>query len=57
MGLIKDLHISLPPLSQQKKFVTMLQNIKSQAENYGESLSEQLFQSLLQKAFTGELVS
>lgn len=55
---IKDLDIISPPLSLQNQFVRSIQDIEFQKALAQETLekSENLFNSLLQKAFKGELV-
>lgn len=54
---IKELSIPVPPIEFQNKFssiITEIQQQKSQAEK-SLAKSEELFQSLLQRAFKGEL--
>lgn len=58
LGDLKSLEIPFPPITIQKKFGTITQTIqkqKQQAKLLMEQ-SETLFQSLLQRAFKGELV-
>jgi type I restriction enzyme S subunit len=56
-GILDKLDFPYPPLSLQGQFQTVLQNIESQKQQAESSLeqSEALFQSLLQRAFKGEL--
>ncbi|MBS9402996.1 restriction endonuclease subunit S [Halomonas sp. TRM85114] len=63
LGMIKDLKIGVPPIKQQKKIVNILDNLLSDL-NRLESIYQQklaalaeLKQSLLQKAFSGELTA
>ena len=57
-GPIKNLPLILPPIILQNRFAAHIEQIEKQKQLAEESLkqSEALFQSLLQKAFTGELV-
>lgn len=55
-GIMKELNIILPPISLQKRFERTLINIKKQTSLYNIQKSESLFQSLLQKTFSGELI-
>ena len=54
-----NLEIEVPPISLQKQFESYLENIESSKTNAQESIykSVSLFNSLLQKAFKGELVN
>lgn len=54
----KKLKIPLPPIALQNQFATIAQNIQQQKQQVKQQItqSENLFQSLLQKAFKGELV-
>lgn len=54
---VKEIQIPLPPLDLQNKFATIIQNIEAQKAivKQQQVQSEALFQSLLQKAFKGEL--
>ena len=54
---IEDFPIIAPPKDMQEKFVSNLKTIKHHKESLKESLAkaEDLFNSLLQKAFKGEL--
>ncbi len=56
---LKKLQTPLPPFELQNKFGCIAQNLLAQKEimRRENQASEQLFQSLLQKAFKGELVS
>lgn len=55
---LRDLLIFMPPKSNQLKFVNLVQNISNQKAQALEELvkAEELFNSLLQKSFKGELV-
>ncbi|WP_433836139.1 restriction endonuclease subunit S [Flavobacterium anhuiense] len=57
IGSIKNLNIPTPPVNFQNKFAERVQLIETQKKQAQEALekSEALFQSLLQKAFKGEL--
>ena len=54
---IKRFEILIPPITLQNKFATQIQNIEQQKEKLKLQMqeSENLFQSLLQKAFNGDL--
>jgi type I restriction enzyme S subunit len=54
---LKQLPIPLPPIDLQLKFASILKNIRQQQKiaKAAQVQSENLFQSLLQKAFKGEL--
>lgn len=54
---IKEFKILIPPISSQKKFASIIDNIELQKGKMKAQIekSEELFQSLLQKAFRGEL--
>ena len=56
---IEDFPIIYPPLITQQKFATFLKNIQTQKQNVEKSAkeSEGIFNSLIQKAFSGELVN
>jgi len=56
---IQEITIPVPPLYLQNRFATSLNNIKSQKQQAEASLvkAEELFNSLLQKAFKGELTN
>jgi type I restriction enzyme S subunit len=58
VGIMKNLEIPVPPIELQKEYIMILDKIKRQNQNSELSLqkSEELFNSLLQKAFKGELV-
>ena len=58
LKLLNNLEIIIPPLDLQNKFASLIEQIEKQKQLAEESLkqSETLFQSLVQKAFTGELV-
>lgn len=55
---LEEFPIIFPPVDSQEKFVSFIQNIEQQKQLVLEQQkkSEALFQSLLQKAFKGELV-
>lgn len=57
-GKINEIKIPVPPIKIQNKFASMAQNIQLQKEQVKQQMqqSEALFQSLLQRAFNGELV-
>lgn len=58
VGIISDVSVIIPPIEQQLEYVDQISNIQQQLKIANElNLSETLFNSLLQKAFTGELVS
>lgn len=54
-GVLAGLTFPLPPIEIQLKFIEILLNLKNQSKNL-ETEPEQLFNSLLQQAFKGELV-
>ncbi|MGI3212678.1 restriction endonuclease subunit S, partial [Roseovarius tibetensis] len=57
LGIIRKLEINLPPMEEQLRFVAMLQKaqaIEASSETPDGS-GEDLFQSLSQRAFRGEL--
>src|SRR5690554_3533721 len=57
-GLLKNLEIYYPPIELQNQFAERVEAIEAQKALAQKSLekSEELFNSLLQKAFKGELV-
>jgi type I restriction enzyme, S subunit len=55
-GVLTNLKITLPPIELQLKFVESCQTLKSSKRLLVNS-TQNLFDSLIQKAFTGELVS
>ncbi len=57
LGIIRKLEINLPPMAEQLRFVSMLQKAKAiEAKSQTPNVSgEDLFQSLSQRAFRGEL--
>jgi type I restriction enzyme S subunit len=58
VGIISDVIVIIPPISIQDTFVAVLNLLKEQSGIIKiDRLSEKLFQSLLQKAFKGELVA
>jgi type I restriction enzyme S subunit len=54
-GVLAGLTFPLPPIENQLRFIEILSNIKNQSKIL-KTEPEQLFDSLLQKAFKGELV-
>ena len=58
VGIIRKIFIPLPPVKIQNLFAERVQMIEAQKQQAQEALakSENLFQSLLQRAFKGELV-
>ena len=56
--MIENLQIPLPPLPLQQKFASIVEHVEKLKEKQAESRQEinQLFDSLMQKAFKGELV-
>lgn len=56
VGIISEVVVIIPPISTQDKFVDSLNNLKEQAQKikFNET-SNKLFNSLIQKAFKGEL--
>ncbi|HBW81830.1 MAG TPA: restriction endonuclease subunit S, partial [Sphingobacterium sp.] len=56
-GLIKNYEIINPPLHLQEAFAKKIELINQLKAQSNAEKSEELFQSLLQKAFKGELVS
>jgi type I restriction enzyme S subunit len=58
LGIIKELKIKLPPIEAQNKFEAYFTSVTKQKKILVQQskASEDLFQSLLQKAFKGELV-
>lgn len=58
VGIIRKIFIPLPPVKIQNLFAERVQMIEAQKQQVHEALakSENLFQSLLQRAFKGELV-
>ena len=59
LTIIKSLQLNLPPVKLQEKFEKRLQSISKNKKELVKQIdkSEQLFQSLLQRAFKGELVN
>lgn len=55
---LQDIPILIPPIELQTQFATIISNIEEQKNQATQQLqkSEELFQSLLQRAFKGELV-
>jgi type I restriction enzyme S subunit len=58
LSMIRNLEIMNPPLNLQHKFSSIIDKLEYQKNQAQQSLqkSEELFNSLLQKAFKGELV-
>lgn len=58
-GLIKSVSIPLPPLPLQQEFAKLVKDIEAEKARQAESRKklDELFQSLMQRAFTGELVA
>jgi type I restriction enzyme S subunit len=56
---IRNLNIPLPSLPLQKEFAKLVENIEAEKVRQAESKKklDELFQSLMQRAFTGELVA
>lgn len=57
VGIMKGIKVPLPPLDLQNQFAERVQAIEAQKSQAQASLvkAEELFNSLLQKAFRGEL--
>lgn len=57
LSMIKSMPVLSPPLSLQNQFATIIQRVETQKQRQQAELakSEELFQSLLQRAFRGEL--
>jgi type I restriction enzyme S subunit len=56
VGIISDVLVIIPPLKRQDTFVSALDLVKEQKNNIeGFNVSDNLFNSLIQKAFKGEL--
>ena len=58
VGIMRKIKVPLPPLELQNQFAERVQAIESQKAQAQVSLAqvEDLFNSLLQRAFKGELV-
>ena len=58
VGIMRKIRVPVPPIKLQNQFAERVQIIENQKKQAQESLqkSEDLFNSLLQKAFKGELV-
>jgi restriction endonuclease S subunit len=58
-ALIKAVTLPLPPLSLQQEFAKLVEDIEAEKARQAESRKklDELFQSLMQRAFTGELVA
>ncbi|MGJ1235169.1 MULTISPECIES: restriction endonuclease subunit S [Sphingobacterium] len=57
LSIIKDIEIIFPPIHLQEAFAKKIELINRLKAQTNTEKSEELFQSLLQKAFKGELVS
>lgn len=57
LGVIKQIELKLPPLKQQLHFSNILRNIEEQKKKLKQQMqeSENLYHTLLQKAFNGDL--
>ncbi|EGQ9457288.1 restriction endonuclease subunit S [Vibrio parahaemolyticus] len=57
LAILRDLDIPVPPVSQQKKFTMIVENVNSvlNRTRASKESKEQLFNSLSQKAFSGQL--
>ena len=55
-GVLAGLEFPLPPIKKQNEFIKILENINNQTR-FLETKPEKLFNSLMQKAFNGELVA
>ncbi len=58
MSVFKEFKFIAPPITLQNKFAAIAQNIQQQKQQVKQQIeqSENLFQSLLQRAFKGELI-
>ena len=58
VSFLKTLNVSIPPLADQEKFANIVQKLEKLKEKQRESEEElnNLFNSLMQRAFKGELV-
>jgi len=56
---VRNLKIPLPPLPLQQEFAKLVEEVESEKARQAESRKklEELFNSLMQRAFTGELVA
>ena len=59
LGMLRAMQIPYPPLSEQQKFVALVEKVEALRAKQRESEKElgNLFNSLMQRAFRGELVS
>lgn len=57
LRILRELELPLPPINEQNRFAEIINHIETQKQLIQQSLqkSEDLFQSLLQKAFRGNL--
>jgi len=58
LGILKDIELIIPPSKEQQKFAAIVEHVEKLKEKQQKSKEEinQLFDSLMQKAFNGELV-
>ena len=56
VGIISEVIVILPPLDLQNRFMEILNSINEQKKVLQKKISDNLFESLLQQAFKGELV-
>jgi type I restriction enzyme S subunit len=56
LSMIKEIELIQPPKAKQDKFAILFKIILEQKSLISKNMEEHLFQSLLQKAFTGELI-
>jgi type I restriction enzyme S subunit len=58
IGIIKNIRISIPPIPLQQKFAKIVEKVEKLREKQKKSEQEinELFESLMQRAFRGELV-
>ena len=56
-GKIKDLNIFIPPIELQNKFEILVNMALEQIQRINVENSDNLFQTLIHKAFNGELVN
>jgi type I restriction enzyme S subunit len=57
IGIIKELELFLPPLKLQNRFIEALNMIVYQKELLLQKKSTFLLNSLIQKAFSGQLIA
>lgn len=56
-GMVEDFKIVVPPIGKQREFNILIESIELQKMQLGQGKSDLLFDSLIQKAFNGELVA